>query len=108
MMNKKEMLEMVINHYEDGNKAQFAKRLGISPQALSMWFTRNSFDAELLYNKCDGLSGDWLLSGEGEMFKTSQKVNVGNEELNVEILKLRTENNLLREIVGLREKTNVG
>lgn len=108
MMNKKEMLEMVINHYEDGNKAQFAKRLGISPQALSMWFTRNSFDAELLYNKCDGLSGDWLLSGEGEMFKASQKVNVGNEELNMEILKLRTENNLLREIVGLREITNVG
>lgn len=74
-MEKKDMLEIIINHYEDGNKAQFAKRLGISPQALSMWFTRNSFDAELLYTKCEGLSGDWLLSGDGEMFKSSQIVN---------------------------------
>lgn len=77
-MEKKDMLEIIINHYEDGNKAQFAKRLGISPQALSMWFTRNSFDAELLYTKCEGLSGDWLLSGEGEMLKSSQIVNNPN------------------------------
>ena len=77
------MLEIIINHYEDGNKAQFAKRLGISPQALSMWFTRNSFDAELLYTKCEGLSGDWLLSGDGEMFKTSQIVN-GEQPSNID------------------------
>lgn len=82
-MEKKDMLEIIINHYEDGNKAQFAKRLGISPQALSMWFTRNSFDAELLYTKCEGLSGDWLLSGDGEMFKTSQIVN-GEQPSNID------------------------
>ena len=67
------MLEVLINHFSDGNKAQFALRLGIKPQTLSMWFLRNSFDAELIHTKCEGVSGDWLLSGgEGEMLLTGK------------------------------------
>lgn len=68
-MDKRNMLEKVINHYSQGNKAQFAARVGITPQALSMWFARGSFDFEAIYNNCENISGDWLLSGEGEMIK---------------------------------------
>ena len=87
-MEKKDMLEMVINHYSDGNKAKFASFIGISPQALSMCFTRNSYDAELIFNKCEGISGDWLLSGEGEMLVNSRFVN---NELELENIKLKQE-----------------
>ncbi len=93
------MLDMIINHFNDGNKAKFASRLGIKPQALSMWFTRNSFDAELIYSKCEGISGDWLLSGKGEMLREFHITN-DNEEL----IKLRAENEVLRELVGLKKK----
>lgn len=62
-MEKKEMLDALIAYYCKGNKAQFAIKIGIKPQALSMWFSRNSLDAELIYTHCENLSGDWLLSG---------------------------------------------
>ena len=62
-MEKKEMLDALIAYYCKGNKAQFAIKIGIKPHALSMWFSRNSLDAELIYTHCENLSGDWLLSG---------------------------------------------
>ena len=65
------MIENLVNHYTDGNKAQFAKIIGISPQTLSKWIGRKTFDAELLYRNCLGLSADWLLNGgEGDMLRT--------------------------------------
>ena len=36
-MDKKTMLECLINHYTDGNKAAFARMLTITPQVLSQW-----------------------------------------------------------------------
>ena len=65
------MIEILVNHYADGNKARFPTMLGIKPQTLSMWLSRNSFDAELLFSRCEDLSGDWLLSGgKGEMLRS--------------------------------------
>lgn len=61
------MLECLINHYTDGNKAAFARMLTITPQVLSQWLARSSFDNELLFKKCPGISASWLLTGEGEM-----------------------------------------
>ena len=63
------MLECLINHYTDGNKAAFARMLTITPQVLSQWLARSSFDNELLFKKCAGVSASWLLTGEGEMFE---------------------------------------
>lgn len=120
-MEKKEMLEMLVNHYCDGNKAKFAAMLGIKPQAFSMWFARNSFDAELLYTKCEHISADWLLSnGAGEMIK--QTPPVAHEEgadflkqqiefLNSQVTSLSERNEMLEEelVQQLREKkANVG
>ena len=51
-MEKDVMIENLVNHYTDGNKAQFAKIIGISPQTLSKWIGRKTFDAELLYRNC--------------------------------------------------------
>lgn len=73
-MNKREMLENLINYYTDGNKAQFAAVLGIKAQNVSAWIARNTFDAELIYAKCKGVSADWLLSGEGEMLSEKRTV----------------------------------
>lgn len=63
------MLENLVNHYTDGNKAQFAKIVGVSPQTLSKWIGRKTFNAELIYEKCEKVSAEWLLSGEGSMIK---------------------------------------
>ena len=67
IMDKTKMLEGLIRHYTKGNKAQFAKFLGVSAQTISAWIARNTFDAELIYAKCRYINSSWLLTGEGPM-----------------------------------------
>ena len=71
-MDKKKMLEAIIAHETNGNKAQFAKILGVSPQTISAWIARSTFDAENIYTKCRYINPSWLLTGEGEMLKTKR------------------------------------
>lgn len=66
-MDKSEMLEALINWFTDGNQAKFAAKLGIPAQNISAWIKRGTYNAELIYAKCEGVSAGWLLSGEGEM-----------------------------------------
>lgn len=95
------MIEGLVNHYTDGNKTKFAGLLGIKPQTINSWILRNTFDAELIYSKCLKVSAEWLLSGgEGDMLQNSQNVNTSNEEL----IRLRAENDVLRELAGLNKK----
>ncbi len=72
-MGKKDMVLALIEHYSNGNKAQFASLLGITPQGLSTWIKRESFDIELVFSKCEGLSAQWLLTGEGDMFENNNQ-----------------------------------
>lgn len=62
-MDKVSILQTLIEQYCGGNKAKFARMVGTTPQAINGWFTRKSFDLELVYSKCENLSGDWLLNG---------------------------------------------
>lgn len=81
-MDRVTMLEELINHFTGGNKSQFANMLGIKPQTINTWENRNTFDAELIYSRCETISGDWLLSGQGEMLKSSRdaKAALANPE----------------------------
>ena len=72
-MTKKERLEALIDYYTKGNQRKFADLLGVTPQTVSAWLSRNTFDAEMIYQKCLNVSGDWLLSGEGPMIKSNQQ-----------------------------------
>lgn len=66
-MDKKEMLEAIISHYANGNKSKMARILGITPQSISTWLARNTFDNELIYSKCECINPSWLLTGHGDM-----------------------------------------
>ena len=69
-MEKKERLLSLIDHYSGGNKPEFARMVGVSPQAINTWISRNTFDIDIVYAKCVNVSPDWLLTGNGPMFKT--------------------------------------
>lgn len=88
-MTKSEIIECLVNHFCDGNKSQFANLLGVKPQTINTWINRNSFDVDLVYSKCEGVSGDWLISGEGSMMKGENPQNDYADE--VESLKAEIE-----------------
>lgn len=68
--DKKERLELLIRHFSNNKNTDFARLIGVSPQAISSWMSRKSYDIELLYSKCVNISAHWLLTGEGEMLRS--------------------------------------
>ena len=70
-MTKKERLETIIAHYSNGKPTVFAKFLGVAPSTISSWLSRDTYDYELLFAKCKDLDPSWLLTGEGEMLRSS-------------------------------------
>lgn len=79
-MSKRDRLQRLIDYYSGGNKTQFANKLGISPQGLSSWVSRNTFDIELVYAKCENISAQWLLTGEGEMLDEGGSITTGERK----------------------------
>lgn len=71
-MKKKDIVVALVEKYANGKNAQFAKLLGVSPQTISAWISRNTLDYDLIYTKCVGISPQWLLTGEGEMFEDTK------------------------------------
>lgn len=88
-MDKKKMLEALISHFTNGNKAQFAKHLGVSPQTISAWIARNTFDSELIYAKCRYVDPSWLLTGQGNMLTSTESIqqNVESKHEAIPIMK---------------------
>lgn len=81
-VNKSLILNKIKEHYNFGSDTAFAKFLGIKPQTLSSWHSRNSFDIDLIYAKCVNINSDFLLSGEGEVEKPNVEEDVINENDN--------------------------
>lgn len=82
-MTKKERLEALIAHYSDGKPTRFAKYIGVAASTISTWIARDSFDYDLLFAKCEMISPEWLLTGNGPMLKTSSdnKTNVEQQQV---------------------------
>lgn len=70
--NKSLILKEIKRHYSIKSDADFARFLDIKPQTLSSWYSRNTFDIDLIYSKCEEIDGNWLLTGEGPMFRNKE------------------------------------
>lgn len=77
MGSKRAILDKLVTHFAGGKKAQFARMLDISPQNLNMWYNNDYLDLEKVYNVCQGVSADWLLTGDGEMMLSSRIPVIG-------------------------------
>lgn len=69
---KKRQLEALIIKFANGNKKRFASLLGISTLTITVWEARETFDAELIYQKLPDISAEWLLTGEGQMLMSDR------------------------------------
>lgn len=102
------MLDAMIAHYTSGNKAKFAILLGVSAQTISAWGTRNTFDSELIYTKCVGLSPEWLLTGDGPMLRNSKTSEEATMDHGTETVQSASSEAIaLRMMDKLDEKDNI-
>ena len=72
--SKTERLDMLVEHFASGNKAEFARMLGITKQSLNTWYNYEHLDIEKVFYACPELSAQWLLTGEGEMLKKDNTI----------------------------------
>lgn len=68
-MRKSEILDRIIKHYGLKNKTGLASFLGVSPQTVSNWYSRDSIDYDLIFEKCTGVDFNWLVAGDSYGYK---------------------------------------
>ena len=85
ILDKSLILNKIKKHYGFISDSEFAKFLGIKPQTLSSWHTRNTFDIELVYAKCEDINADFLLTGKGEIVKTKSEEYINKENVNKKV-----------------------
>ncbi len=69
-MDKKLILTRLKEYKKFRFDADFARYLGMSPQALRKWYDRNTFDLDRLIKFFPEVNPTWLLTGEGKMLKS--------------------------------------
>lgn len=79
-MEKRDILLQLIKYYADGNKARFARLIGVPPVNVSAWIARNKFDEEFISTKCREINPAFLVTGEGPMLKEDAPEKIENEE----------------------------
>lgn len=112
-----ERLEMLVEHYAQGNKAKFAEMLGVSSGAVSNWYRRGVIQSQLLLAKFPEINPDWLAIGKGEMFlgniqpknyDSAEKTDMASESLMGYASKLQQNNadmqTALRDLIAETKK----
>ena len=79
-VNKTLILNTLMQYKKFASKAEFARFLEITPQNLSQWLKRNTFDISIVGNKFPEVNHIWLLTGEGEMLKESAPTKAVSEK----------------------------
>lgn len=77
-IDKTQIIRDIKTYYNFKKDSHFAKFLEIKPQTLSSWYTRNTFDIELLYAKCVDINPHWLITGTGNMLIEEQENSESN------------------------------
>lgn len=70
--SSKKIIERLKEALEINSDSALAERLKVTKGTLSNWKARNSLDFEKVFSVCDLISVDWLLTGKGEMLKSTK------------------------------------
>lgn len=100
------MLEELIGYYADGKKSDMASKLGITPQGISTWLSRNTFDIEIVYSKCENINPYWLLTGKGPMVLKNKDDSTIINESSIPYIKKENElksNEIYYDIISHQE-----
>jgi ribosomal protein S8E len=114
MIDKTLIINKIKERYKFKSDTEFARHLDITPQVLSNWKTRNTFDPSLVYTKCLDINPEWLLTGKGEMLRKDDNISTKSDidrnwieeanRISKENCALKETNELLRFKIGVLEK----
>lgn len=101
----------------EGNNLKFAKLMNESPTTVSNWCQAKSLGKDVILKilaSIPDVDANWLLMGNGDMLKSTssetlppvkeQEYKNTIKELETEIVSLKAENKVLRELAGLGER----
>lgn len=69
MIDKVLILNKLKEHLGFTKNSDFARYLGIKDNTLSNWYSRNTFNEDIITHRCEFVNKSWLLTGEGQMLK---------------------------------------
>lgn len=73
------VLNRLKHAYNIKTDSDLAALLGVARNTISTWRTRDSVDYSSIFAKCEQINLNWLITGEGEIFKTKTPKNFTNE-----------------------------
>lgn len=86
--SSKEIIERLKKALHITSDYALSEELGISKATLSNWKSRNSIDYNLVFSKCKLINIDWLVTGNGKMFRSElSQIELSNISNNSNIKK---------------------
>lgn len=68
-MDKTKILNDLKEYKKFSSMRKFAQFLGITDQSLAQWYTRNSYNIQLLCDKFPEVDANYIVRGEGDMLR---------------------------------------
>ena len=119
-LDKRLILDRIKELYQLKNNAKLASFLGIPPTTLSSWYSRNTLDLDIIYEKCVEIDWQWLLTGKGSMLRDNKRseedkwsstpvatpISHAEESIIYKMYEKKDEENkaLIEELGGLKER----
>ena len=83
--------------------AELARFLGITSGLLANWKARNTYNLEILLEKCSDISLDWLLLGKGEMLRTETPESIIEKSRQIQA-EINNNSDYIRELMETQAK----
>lgn len=87
--------------------ADLARILGVSPQRISSWGIRGTYDTKLIIKAIPEIREEWLISGEGDMLRAEGMANLLDELKEMRELLKSKDNVILQQAMHIGELTEL-